>query len=116
MAFDGSCHCGAVTFTVDADPPIKAMSCNCTHCRRKGFLLAFLPMELFTLTGGEDALTDYFFNKHNIRHRFCATCGCQTHGEGQGPGGKKMAAINVRCVPEIDLDTLTIEKVDGASF
>src|SRR3546814_5806215 len=81
MAFDGSCHCGAVTFTVDADAPETALSCNCSHCRRKGFLLAFLPADVFTLTSGEDALTDYHFNQHAITHRFCATCGAQPRSE-----------------------------------
>jgi hypothetical protein len=116
MAFEGSCHCGAVAFSVDADPPAEAMSCNCSHCQRKGFLLAFLPADTFTLTKGEDALTDYLFNKHNIRHRFCATCGTEAFAEGKGPGGSEVRAINLRCVPSIELDTLSINKVDGASF
>ena len=115
MAFEGSCHCGAVTFEVDADAPATAMSCNCSHCRRKGFLLAFLPADVFTLKSGEDALTDYYFNKHAILHRFCATCGAQPFAEGKGPDGAEVRAINLRCVPEIDLDALTIQKVDGAS-
>lgn len=116
MAFEGSCHCGAVEFSVDADPPAEAMSCNCSHCQRKGFLLAFLPADTFTLTKGEDVLTDYLFNKHNIRHRFCATCGTEAFAEGKGPGGFEVRAINLRCVPSIELDSLTINKVDGASF
>ena len=116
MAFEGSCHCGAVAFSVDADPPAEAMSCNCSHCQRKGFLLAFLPADTFTLTKGEDALTDYLFNKHNIRHRFCATCGTEAFAEGKGPGGSEVRAINLRCVPSIELDSLTINKVDGANF
>src|SRR3546814_10222767 len=98
MAFDGSCHCGAVTFTVDADAPETALSCNCSHCRRKGFLLAFLPADVFTLTSGEDALTDYHFNQHAITHRFCATCGAQPFAEGKGPDGSEVRAINLRCV------------------
>ena len=43
MPYTGSCHCGAVTFTVAADAPTEAMSCNCSHCSRKGFLLTFVP-------------------------------------------------------------------------
>ena len=59
---------------------------------------------------GEDTLTDYFFNRHMIAHRFCATCGCQPFGRGKGPEGNEMAAINLRCVPEVDIDALEIEK------
>ena len=45
MAYEGSCHCGAVTYTVEGDIPDTAMSCNCSHCRRKGFLLTFVPID-----------------------------------------------------------------------
>ncbi|HEX2813146.1 MAG TPA: GFA family protein [Sphingopyxis sp.] len=116
MAFDGSCHCGAVTYTVEGDIPTTAMSCNCSHCRRKGFLLSFVPIDQFRLTGGSDKLASYTFNKHNIDHQFCTDCGCQGFSVGTGPDGKKMAAVNLRCVPGADLDSLTIQKVDGASF
>src|SRR3546814_10681487 len=89
---------------------------NCSHCRRKGFLLTFVPIDQFRLTGGADRLTSYMFNKHNIDHQFCDACGCQSFSVGTGPDGSKMAAVNLRCVPEADLDALTIQKVDGASF
>jgi hypothetical protein len=115
MAYSGSCHCGAITFTVDGDPPAQAISCNCSHCRRKGFLLTFVPAEQFTLNSGEDSLTTYLFNKHQIRHRFCATCGAQPFAEGES-NGAAVRGINLRCVPDVDLDSLQIQKVDGASY
>lgn len=116
MAFEGSCHCGAVTYAVAGDIPTTAMSCNCSHCRRKGFLLAFVPLEQFRLTGGGDKLASYKFNGHNIDHQFCTDCGCQGFSVGTGPDGSKMAAVNLRCVAAADLDALIIQKVDGASF
>lgn len=116
MAYEGSCHCGAVKFRANADEPTEAISCNCSHCRRKGLLLTFLPEEDFTLTEGGDALTEYFFNKHVIAHQFCATCGCQPFSRGKGPDGAEMISVNLRCVPSIDLDALVIQKVDGASY
>ena len=72
MAYEGSCHCGAVTYTVEGDIPDTAMSCNCSHCRRKGFLLTFVPIDRFRLESGSDKLASYKFNKHNIDHQFCA--------------------------------------------
>lgn len=116
MAYQGSCHCGAVAFSVAGDLPTNAMSCNCSHCRRKGFLLTFVPAETFTLETGEEALSEYLFNKHAIAHRFCATCGCQPFGVGTGPDGSAMAAVNLRCVPSVDPEALSIEHIDGASF
>lgn len=116
MAFEGSCHCGRVTFTVEAEPPKQAISCNCSHCRRKGMLLAFFPPETFTLTGGEDALRSYTFNTHRIDHRFCAVCGTEAFAHGVGPGGAPVRAINLRCVPAIELETLELLPFDGASL
>jgi hypothetical protein len=115
MPYSGSCHCGAVAFTVASDPPRQAMSCNCSHCRRKGFLLSFVPAEQFSLESGEDQLVTYTFHKHQIRHRFCRICGTQAFGEGE-TNGVSMRGVNLRCVPEIDLEALEIQKVDGASF
>src|SRR3546814_7162845 len=71
MSFTGSGHCGAVKFNVDAQPPLKAISCNCSHCRRKGFLLSFFPAGQFTLIQGGESLRSYKFNTHKINHRFC---------------------------------------------
>lgn len=116
MPYSGSCHCGAVTFDVAADAPGTAMRCNCSHCRRKGLLLSFVPANSFTVTAGEWALSDYLFNRRAITHRFCKTCGCQPFSRGTAPDGTETVAVNLRCVPAIDLDTLEIQNVDGASF
>lgn len=115
MPYTGSCHCGAVTFTVAADPPTEGMTCNCSHCSRKGFVLAFVPSEQFSLDSGAEQVADYLFYKHAITHQFCRTCGTEAFALGKSPQGD-MRAINLRCVPSIDLDALTITKVDGASF
>lgn len=116
MAYEGGCHCGAVAFTVDAEMPAQAMNCNCSHCRAKGFLLSFVPVDRFTLTQGEDALATYRFNTHKLAHRFCTTCGVQPFAEGTGPDGAEMRAVNLRAVPDCDIDGLELQKVDGKAF
>ena len=114
--FQLSCHCGKVTLSVNADTPTEAISCNCSICRRKGPLYAFYSPEEVTVDQGEADLVTYQFNRHVIDHRFCATCGCQTHAQGVKRDGTPMRAVNLRCAPDIDLDALTLKKVDGASF
>ena len=116
MAYEGSCHCGTMAFTVDGDLPAAAISCNCSHCRRKGFLLSFVPAERFAVTAGEEALVTYTFNTHKLRHRFCPSCGTQAFAEGTGPDGAETRAVNLRCVPACDLEAITIQQVDGARF
>jgi hypothetical protein len=115
MAYSGTCHCGAVAFTIDMPLPDAAISCNCSHCRRKGLLLTFMPASSFTLERGEEQLETYLFNKHVIRHRFCRTCGVQPFAEGK-KDGVQTRAVNLRCVDEIDPWALELQKVEGASY
>jgi len=110
----GSCHCGKVRFEVTTDLA-RVMSCNCSLCSRAGYLLSFVAADQFKLLSGEDALTDYQFNKHNIHHLFCSTCGVRSYGHGTGKGGAKMFAINVRCLEGVDPKSLEIVEVDGRS-
>ena len=114
MTYQGSCHCGAVSFEVDGDID-QLIDCNCSHCSRKGFLLWFVGREQLRLKTPESALATYTFNKHAIRHTFCPTCGTQPFGLGEHQGAA-MAAINVRCLESLDLKSLKTVAVDGRSF
>jgi hypothetical protein len=114
MTVRGSCHCGKVAYTLDEEPPTEAMECNCSICRRKGYLHHFTTPDKFTLETPRDEITVYSFNKHNIRHQFCKTCGCAPFAEGTGPNGQAMVEINLRCAEGIDPAGLKIAQFDGA--
>ncbi|MGY3266027.1 GFA family protein [Lysobacter sp. HA35] len=110
----GSCHCGAIAYRVDGAIE-RVIECNCSYCSRKGLLLTFVPRDALHIERGEDASTEYRFNKHAIEHRFCATCGCQAFGFGTSPDGNATAAINVRCLDDVDLTTIERVPFDGRS-
>jgi hypothetical protein len=115
MRYTGSCHCGKVAFEVEGTID-GAMACNCSMCRRKGSLLWFVPMKQFELKSPEDAASTYLFNKHAIRHRFCAVCGIHPYAEAVNPKtGEPTAAINIRCLDDVDLDKIPVTHFDGAS-
>ena len=114
MQYRGSCHCGKVAYEVEGQID-QAFSCNCSMCQRRGSLLWFTPRDKFRLLRGESDLTNYTFNKHVIQHRFCPACGIHTFGEGVGPGGAKMAAINLRTLEDFDLDSVPVKHFDGRS-
>ena len=115
MVYKGSCHCGAVAYEVEGDIQGVIM-CNCSICHRKGAPLWFVPRASLRIVKGDDALRNYTFRKHVIKHRFCATCGIHTHGEGVDPKGNAMAAINIRCLEGVDLDKVQITPFDGRSL
>jgi len=111
--YTGGCHCGKVRFAVDMELT-SAIECNCSHCEKKGLLLAFVPASAFTLTAGDDsALTDYRFNTGKIKHLFCPICGVQSYGRGSKPDGSEMVSINVRCLDDIELSTLERHPFNG---
>ena len=110
--YTGGCHCGAVRYEVTTDLA-KVIECDCSHCAKKGYLLAFVPAEKFHLLSGRGNLTDYQFNKKRIHHLFCKTCGVASFGEGSNDKGESMIAINVRCLDGVDPKTLTIAEFSG---
>lgn len=101
MIYQGSCHCGNITFNVEGELA-GAMSCNCSICSRKGTLLWFVDKDKFTLSPPRIPITTYTFNKHVIKHQFCSVCGVQAFGEGVNGDGKAMIAVNIRCIEGID--------------
>lgn len=115
MKHTGSCHCGRIAFEVDGDIG-EVMECNCSHCRRKGYLLWFVPETAVRLETPESDIATYTFNKRVIQHHFCPTCGCAPLGFGSDGQGNRMAAVNVRCLPEVELSELKVNQVDGKSF
>jgi len=112
---EGGCHCGAVRFEAEVNTT-SGVECNCSYCSKAGPILSFTPDDRFRITQGEDRLTDYRFHKQVIAHLFCSTCGISAFGRGQDPSGVKMAAINLRCVDGIDLESVARQKFDGAAL
>lgn len=112
--YKGSCHCKTVTHEVEGEFT-EGMSCNCSHCKRKGFLLAFVPESNFHLISGEDNLTTYHFNKHHIDHVFCKTCGVQSFAHGHDGKGNHMVMINLNCLEDFDTTNIKVNNFDGQS-
>ncbi len=115
MKYKGSCHCGKIAFEVEGE--LKgAMACNCSICQRKGSLLWFVPrQQLSWLTADDENVGTYKFNKHLINHRFCKTCGIHPFAEGVDPKGNAMGAINIRCLEDINLESVPVQHFDGRS-
>lgn len=115
MKYRGSCHCGAVAFEAEGELT-EVMECNCSICTRVGALRWFVPRSALDVRSGGDSLGTYTFNRHAIRHRFCPRCGVHPFGEGSDPSGREMAAINARCLEDVDLASLRVKRFDGRAL
>ena len=115
MAHKGSCHCGKIAYEVEGDFN-EVLECNCSHCSKKGFLLWFVPRDKLKIKTPESNQSTYEFYKHRIKHQFCAACGTQPFAFATGPDGKPTAAINIRCLENVDLEQVKRKPFDGKSL
>lgn len=113
MLYQGSCHCGAVAFEIDTDENIEALLCNCSICKKSGFLHLILPLDKFKLLKGEDALTTYSFNTGVAKHTFCKHCGIKPfYTPRSNPDG---IDINVNCL-DTTPENIAVSNFDGENW
>jgi hypothetical protein len=96
MIHAGGCHCGAVSFEVEAPEDLEVVDCNCSICAMTGFLHLVVPARNFRLLAGEEFLTTYEFNTGTAKHRFCRICGIKSfYVPRSNPDGFD---VNLRCL------------------
>ena len=112
----GTCHCGAVAFEVQLENGLENLRrCNCSLCRRKGAIMASVPVGKLTVVKGEDMLSLYQWNTKVARHYFCKVCGIYTHH--QRRSNPNEFGVNVGCFDDVDLAGLgEIKTGDGAAM
>jgi hypothetical protein len=107
----GGCHCGAVRFEVLAPDEIEVKECNCSICRKSGYLHLIVGKQRFRLTQGQDKLTTYSFNTGTAKHRFCSVCAVKSfYVPRSKPDGY---SVNVRCLDDGQVRATSIGLFDG---
>jgi hypothetical protein len=99
MTVKGSCHCGGVRLTVPAAPEWLA-SCNCSLCRRTGWLGAYYPDDAVRVEGETIA---YIWGDRCIGIHHCPTCGCTTHWKTLGEDFGRMG-VNARLLDGFEME------------
>ena len=112
MIYHGGCHCGAVRFEVEATDHLDVSDCNCSICRKSGFLHLIVPLSKFRLLSGKDSISTYTFNTGVAKHTFCRVCGIKPfYTPRSNPDG---IDINVRCFDETP--AMTVTPFDGVNW
>ena len=110
----GGCHCGRVRFEVWAPAHLEVLDCNCSICRRTGYLHLIVARADFRLLAGEDALSRYQFNTGTAQHLFCATCGIKSfYVPRSHPDGY---SVNARCLEPGSVASMTATPFDGREW
>ncbi|MDF5490679.1 GFA family protein, partial [Vibrio parahaemolyticus] len=92
----------------------KPRRCDCSMCRRRGAIVASVPLNGIRIVQGEDVLKQYQFNTHTAKHFFCGECGIYTHHQRRSDPSEY--GYNVGCLEGVNPYELgAIEVMDGVN-
>ena len=110
----GSCHCGAVNYEVVHSDEMRAEDCNCSICRKSGYLHLIVPRNSLHILEGRDFLTTYTFNTGTAKHMFCKICGVKSfYVPRSHPTGY---SINLHTIDSKSISALDVHKFDGSNW
>jgi hypothetical protein len=113
--YRGSCHCGNVEFTVNADiEGDRNALCNCSRCGRLGFLHHHVDKSDFRLVRGAGLIQTYRFGTLAAEHMFCRICGVQAFYRSRSDPDRM--DVNLRCLEGVDVHALKYWLVDGQNW
>jgi len=96
-----TCHCGAVELELSLpDGIVNPRRCDCSMCRRKGAIVASVPLAGIRIVKGADVLRLYQFNTKTAKHYFCSVCGIYTHH--QRRSNPQEYGYNVGCLEGVN--------------
>jgi hypothetical protein len=107
---DASCHCGAVTISVETAPE-QLTSCNCSICRRLGTLWCYFDPSTVHIAG---PTSTYRWGDKSIDLHHCTTCGCTTHWAPVDPTPNNRMGINARLMAPEVVAAARVRRLDGA--
>jgi hypothetical protein len=110
-----TCHCGAVELELSLpDGVVDPRRCDCSMCRRRGAIVASVPLAGLAIIKGHDVLGLYQFNTNTARHHFCMHCGIYTHH--QRRSNPTLYSYNVGCLEGINpFDIEDVALYDGVN-
>ena len=110
----GGCHCGRVKISVKISDSITVNRCNCSICRKSGYLHLIVSADRFSLLEGEDSLVDYRFHTGTARHLFCGHCGIKSFYVPRSHPDS--FSVNLNCIDLPGAVDVTVEDFDGRNW
>lgn len=111
---EGGCHCGAVRFRIEVPDSVIVHQCNCSICKRSGYLHLIVPAQHFELLQGQEQLVEYRFHTGVAKHLFCGICGIKSFYVPRSHPDSFSVHLNCVDLPQ-DVDVL-IEPFDGQNW
>ena len=109
---EASCHCGAVRIEIET-PPETVTSCNCSICRRYGWLVAYYSPKQVRIDPTAGPTDIYIWGDKSIEFHRCKVCGCATHWSAVDKTLDRMG-VNARLMAPEVLAQARVRHLDGA--
>jgi len=110
----GGCHCGRVRFDIEVPDEVIAHQCNCSICKKSGYLHLIVPSNRFKLLSGADSVVEYRFHTGVARHLFCGTCGIKSYYVPRSHPDS--FSVNLNCLELPEEVGVTIQSFDGRNW
>lgn len=114
QSYSGSCHCGAIRFSFEAEPFTRGIRCNCSFCAKRGTMVHLVPAAAFKVEVKGDALNSYQFGTRTAKHYFCRNCGVHPYSETEK--WPEQYIVNLGCVEGVDTFALETTVFDGKNL
>ncbi|UGV28483.1 GFA family protein [Rhodopseudomonas boonkerdii] len=120
----GRCHCGDTRFEIEADID-QLRECDCSICRRRGTLNFRVNDNEIRFLTPLDRLRVYRWGTGTAADYFCPICGVMPFRRPSAPTKEEQDAgmarfegwaVNVRCIDDLDLDSLPRIHIAGSSL
>lgn len=120
--YQGACHCGAFKFEVDMDLD-HVRRCDCSVCRRRGALIHRVSADCLRMFSPLETLKAYEWHTRTAKDYFCPRCGILPFRRPSAPTREELAegkqafsgwAVNVRCLQDIDVDSIPVVSIFGS--
>lgn len=109
----GSCHCGAITFSVPRKPDWLT-ECNCSICRRIAALWAHFELDEVEISEPPDGTIAYIQGDKTLATHTCRECGCTPYWLSLEAGENNRMATNFRMCDPSEIADIPVRHFDGA--
>ncbi len=124
MHYSGSCHCGFVRFTFEAELDHQRI-CDCSICLKRGAVIVRIPDHALGINRPLAELSLYQWGSHTAKDYFCPHCGILPFRRPSAPTAAERAtgvpdfdgwAVNLRCVDGFDSMDLPTRHIPGKAI
>ena len=117
--WNGSCHCGAVSLSLD-ERPEYVNECNCTLCSKSGARWAYFDPSVVHVEGETSGYRRADKAEPGAQIHFCRQCGATTHftltEATVARFGNTLMGVNTRLADEQDLAGVELRYPDGRAW